>query len=131
MSGVTSYDVYVKEGVDRMGRDDFGEAVAHFLDRNNAVALKRRLEARRETVHVVKSVLHGFSEEDKERWFWDYSRVPEYDPALEPAPYREPSGGPRASWKSCMGKTPAALRGAREDSEPRRRSWRWGSFRFS
>ena len=92
MSGEVSYDVYVKGGVDRMGRDAFGEA---------------------------------------ERWFWDYSRVPEYDPALEPAPYREPSGGPRASWKSCMGKTPAALRGAREDSEPRRRSWRWGSFRFS
>ena len=46
MSGKTSYDVYVKKGVDPMGRDEFGEAVAHFVERDNAVALKRRLVAR-------------------------------------------------------------------------------------
>jgi hypothetical protein len=36
---------YVKKGVDSMGRDEFGEAVAHFMERGNAVALKRRLVA--------------------------------------------------------------------------------------
>jgi hypothetical protein len=29
-----------------MGREEFGEAVAHFVERGNAVALKRRLVAR-------------------------------------------------------------------------------------
>ena len=46
MSGQVSYDVYVKKGVDQMGREEFGEAVAHFVERSNAVALKRRLVAR-------------------------------------------------------------------------------------
>ncbi|MDQ3793459.1 MAG: hypothetical protein M3341_12705 [Actinomycetota bacterium] len=46
MSGQASYDVYVKSGLDPMGRDEFGEAVAHFVERCNAVALKRRLVAR-------------------------------------------------------------------------------------
>jgi hypothetical protein len=77
MSAEASYDVYVKDGVDSMGRDDFGEAVAHFVERENAVALKRRLEARGETVHVERSVVHGLSEAEKERRFSDYSRVPE------------------------------------------------------
>ena len=34
MSQETSYDVYVKSGVDGLGRDEFGSAVAHFMDRN-------------------------------------------------------------------------------------------------
>jgi hypothetical protein len=46
MNGEDSYDVYVKEGVDSLGREEFGEAVAHFVERYNAVALKRRLVAR-------------------------------------------------------------------------------------
>ena len=46
VSGEASYDVYVKKGVDSMGRDEFSEAVAHFVERANAVALKRRLVAR-------------------------------------------------------------------------------------
>ena len=78
MSGEASYDVYVKKGVDPMGRDEFSEAVAHFLERANAVALKRRLVTRGETVHVERSVVHGLSEEEKERRFSDYSQVPEY-----------------------------------------------------
>jgi hypothetical protein len=78
MSGKASYDVYVKKGVDPMGRDEFSEAVAHFVERANAVALKRRLVARGETVHVERSVVHGLSEEEKERRFSDYSHVPEY-----------------------------------------------------
>jgi hypothetical protein len=41
VSGQASYDIYVKKGVDSMGRDEFGEAVAHFVERGNAVALKR------------------------------------------------------------------------------------------
>ena len=41
LSRETSYDVYVKGGVDKLGRDEFSPAVAHFMDRNNAVALKR------------------------------------------------------------------------------------------
>jgi hypothetical protein len=79
MSGEVSYDVYVKKGVDQMGRDELGEAVAHFVARNNAVSLKRRLVARGEMVHVVRRVVHDLSEEEKERRFSDYSRVPEYN----------------------------------------------------
>ena len=80
MSAEASYDVYVKDGVDSMGRDRFGEAVAHFVERENAVALKRRLEARGETVHVERSVVHGLSEAQKERRFSDYFRAPEFEP---------------------------------------------------
>lgn len=79
MSGQVSYDVYVKRGVDPVGRDEFGEAVAHFVERSNAVALKRRLVTRGETVHVVRNVVHGLSDEEKERRFSDYHRIPEYD----------------------------------------------------
>ncbi len=79
MSYEISYDVYVKQGVDQMGREEFGEAVAHFVERHNAVALKRRLVARGERVHVVRTMVHGLSEEEKERWFSDYHRIPEYN----------------------------------------------------
>ena len=49
-----------------MGRGEFGEAVAHFVERSNAVALKRRLVARGETVRVERSLVHGLSEEEGE-----------------------------------------------------------------
>jgi len=75
----TSYDVYVREGADRLGRDEFGPAVAHFIDRDNAVALKRRLEARGERVHVERSTVYDLSERAKEAWFNDYSRIPEFE----------------------------------------------------
>lgn len=94
MSREVSYDVYVKSGVDRMGRDEFGEAVAHFLEQGNAVALKRRLVARGETVRVERSVVHGLSEEEKERRFSDYSRVPEYEP---PRDRTSPQRGPESA----------------------------------
>ena len=83
-SQVASYDVYVKSGADGLGRDEFGPAVAHFVERGNAVALKRRLVARGERVHVVKSVVYGLSEEEMERRFSDFHRVPEYEPSREP-----------------------------------------------
>ena len=95
MSGEVSYDVYVKKGVDQIGRDEFGEAVAHFVERNNAVALKRRLVARGEMVHVVRRVVHGLSEEEKERRFSDYSRVPEYNPPQDHGFTQERSGHPQ------------------------------------
>ena len=95
MSGEVSYDVYVKKGVDQIGRDEFGEAVAHFVERNNAVALKRRLVARGEMVHVVRRVVHGLSEEEKERRFSDYSRVPEYSPPQDHGFTQERSGHPQ------------------------------------
>ncbi len=79
MSQETSYDVYVKGGVDKLGRDEFGHAVAHFMDRNNAVALKRRLEARGERVHVERGTVYDLSEREKEAWFSDYSRIPEFE----------------------------------------------------
>jgi hypothetical protein len=79
VSDEVSYDVYVKNGVDRLGRDEFGEAVAHFMERDNAVALKRRLEARGETVRVERTSVHGLSEAAKDVWFSDYSRVPELE----------------------------------------------------
>jgi hypothetical protein len=98
MSAEISYDVYVKrDGVDSMGRYRFGEAVAHFVERENAVALKRRLEGRGETVHVERSVVHGLSEAEKERRFSDYFRVPEFEPPRDQTPpqralgSREPS----------------------------------------
>ena len=90
MSGQTSYDVYVKGGLDPMGRDEFGEAVAHFVERGNAVALKRRLASRGETVHVERSIVHGLSEVEKERRFSDYSRIPEYHPPSDRGTTREP-----------------------------------------
>ncbi len=90
MSGQASYDVYVKRGVDFMGRPEFGEAVAHFVERGNAVALKRRLASRGETVHVERSIVHGLSEEEKERRFSDYSRIPEYHPPSDRGTTREP-----------------------------------------
>jgi hypothetical protein len=75
----TSYDVYVKGGPDKLGRDEFGSAVAHFVDRDNAVALKRRLEARGEKVRVERSIVYDLSERAREAWFSDYSRIPEFE----------------------------------------------------
>jgi hypothetical protein len=92
MSAEASYDVYVKKaGVHSMGRDVFGEAVAHFVERDNAVALKRRLVTRGETVLIERSLVHGLSEAEKERHYSDYSRVPEYEPPRDPpSPQRAP-----------------------------------------
>ncbi len=84
MSQEASYDVYVKSGVDSLGRDEFGPAVAHFAERGNAVALKRRLEARGERVHVERSTVYDLSEAQKEAWFNDYSRIPEFELAKPP-----------------------------------------------
>jgi hypothetical protein len=94
VSGQASYDVYVKGGVDPMGRDKFGEAVAHFVERGNAVALKRRLVARGETVHVVRNVVHGLTEAEKKRRFSDYHLIPEY---------RDTSGHRRGPYASSAG----------------------------
>jgi hypothetical protein len=91
VSDQASYDVYVKRGVDFMGRPEFGEAVAHFVERSNAVALKRRLSSRGERVHVERSIVHGLSEEEKERRFSDYSRIPEYHPPSDRSTTQEPS----------------------------------------
>jgi len=88
-----SYDVYVKSGVDQLGRDEFGEAVAHFTERSSAVAPKRRLEARGETVRVERSTVHDLSEAAKDAWFSDYFRVPEFDVSREQDP---PERGPEA-----------------------------------
>jgi len=79
LSQEISYDVYVRSGVDELGRDEFGPAVAHFMDRNNAVALKRRLETRGERVHVERSTVYDLSDIEKQAWFSDYSRVPEFE----------------------------------------------------
>jgi hypothetical protein len=98
LSNEASYDVYVKGSVDRLGREEFGTAVAHFVERGNAVSLKRRLEARGETVHVERSTVYGLSEAEKEAWFSDYSRIPEFELAWDqvqpenPAPSQKPSG---------------------------------------
>jgi hypothetical protein len=90
LSQEVSYDVYVKNGVDGMGRDEFGEAVAHFMERSNAVALKRRLEARGETVRVERSTVYDLSEAGKEAWFSDYFRIPEYEPhGIRPHPHNQ------------------------------------------
>ena len=80
---MASYDVYVKSGVDELGREEFEPAVAHFVERSNAVALKRRLEARGDTVHVERSTVYGLSEAEKEVWFSDYSLIPEFEPTWD------------------------------------------------
>jgi hypothetical protein len=98
VSQETSYDVYVKSDVDKLGRDVFGPAVAHFVDRNNAVALKRRMEARGEKVRVERSTVYDLSEAEKEAWFSDYYQIPEFEPAWDqirpesPAPTQKSSG---------------------------------------
>jgi hypothetical protein len=95
-----SYDVYVKLGVDHMGRPEFSDAIAHFREQDNAVAYKRQLEARGETVHVHESAFYGFSEAEKE----DYEpEAPIADPlrtsasATEPAPSASPGDGSESS----------------------------------
>ena len=122
MSREVSYDVYVKDGVDSLGRDNFGEAVAHFVERGNAVALKRRLETRGETVRIERNFVHGLSEADKERWFSDYSRVPEYELSRETAPsqevLQEPLGAPASIAERPKRAEPrSATRGAQESAE--------------
>ena len=74
MSQDVSYDVYIKLGVDHMGRPKFSDAIAHFREQSNAVAYKRRLEARGETVHVHKNSVYDLSEAAKEDWFSDSER---------------------------------------------------------
>jgi hypothetical protein len=81
-----SYDVYVKLGVDHMGRPAFSDAIAHFKERQNAVTYRRELEARGETVHIQKSTVYGFSEATKAEWYLDYE--PETPPAEPPGTSR-------------------------------------------
>ena len=82
MSQDVSYDVYVKLGVDHMGRPKFSDAIAHFREQRNAVTYNRRLEARGETVHVQKSLVYEFPEAKKSEWFIDYE--PKAPPAEPP-----------------------------------------------
>jgi hypothetical protein len=121
-----SYDVYVKGGVDGLGRDEFGAAVAHFMDCNNAVALKRRLESRGEKVRVEKNIVYDLSEAEKEAWFSDYSRIPEFEPAWDrirpenPAPTQKSS----ADQPEDTAWAPPPLRpSAQGASEGRREPW--------
>ena len=124
MNWEVSYDVYIKEGVDSMGRDEFSEAVAHFVERDNAVALKRRLVARRETVHVVRNVVHGLSEEDKERRFSDYSRVPEYNLPADHGPTQESSEDSQSAAIDAPGpRRPDAEEASENPTEPWWRRW--------
>ena len=82
LSQDVSYDVYVKLGVDHMGRPEFSDAIAHFREQHNAVTYKRQLEARGETVHVQKRTVYDLSEATKAEWFIDYE--PEAPPAELP-----------------------------------------------
>jgi hypothetical protein len=99
-----SYDVYVKLGVDHMGRPEFSDAIAHFREQDNAVAYKRQLEARGETVHVHESAIYGFSEAEKEEWFMHYEpeapiadRLRTSASATEAAPSASPGDGSESS----------------------------------
>ncbi len=119
--------MYVKGGVDGLGRDEFGAAVAHFMDCNNAVALKRRLEARGEKVRVERSTVYDLSEAEKEAWFSDYSRIPEFEPAWDqirpenPAPTQKSSGDQQedTEW------VPLPLRPSAQGASERRRGPWW------
>ena len=96
-----------------MGRGEFGEAVAHFVERSNAVALKRRLVARGETVRVERSLVRPLRRRE-ERRFADYSRVPEYEPPLDQRVARGSSEAPQgaavnatSAWHPDVGTTEA------------------------
>jgi hypothetical protein len=91
LSQDVSYDVYVKLGVDHMGRPEFSDDIAHFSKQHNAVTYKRELKARGETVHVRKSTVYGLSETAKAKWFMDY------EPKASPA---EPSGASQSAAES-------------------------------
>jgi hypothetical protein len=102
-----SYDVYVKLSVDHLGRPEFSDAIAHFREQENAVAYKRQLEARGETIHVHKRAIYGFSETEKAEWFMDYEpEAPFADPlrpsesATEPAPSAPPGDDTESSDRS-------------------------------
>jgi hypothetical protein len=84
LSQDVSYDVYVKLGVDHMGRPEFSDAIGHFREQRNAITYKRQLEARGETVHVQKTTVYDFSEATKAEWFMDYE--PKAPPAELPGP---------------------------------------------
>ena len=105
MSEEVSYDVYVRRTWTIWAGGEFGEAVAHFVERSNAVALKRRLVARGETVRV-EGLVHGLRR--RERRFADYSRVPEYEPPLDQRVARGSSEAPQgaavnatSAWHGC------------------------------
>jgi hypothetical protein len=127
LSQEASYDVYVKSDIDKLGRDEFGPAVAHFIERRNAVALKRRLEARGEKVRVERSTVYGLSEVEKETWFSDYSRIPEFEPAWDqirpedPASTQKPSGDQPEDTVRALPPLPPSTQGT--TSEGRRRPW--------
>ena len=89
LSHDVSYDVYVKLGVDHMGRPEFSDVIAHFREQRNAVAYKGQLETRGEIVHVYKSAIYSFSEAEKEEWFMDYE--PKASPADQPAASESPT----------------------------------------
>jgi hypothetical protein len=65
-----SYDVYVKLGVDHMGRPEFSESIAHFREQSNAVAYKRQ-EVRGKTVNIHKTTVYDLSETAKAERFMD------------------------------------------------------------
>ena len=96
LSQDVSYDVYVKLGVDHMGRPEFSDTIAHFSKQHNAVTYKRQLEARGETVHVQKSTVYDLSETTKAKWFMDY----------EP---KAPPAKPRGTSQSAAEPNPAPL----------------------
>lgn len=110
-----SYDVYVKLGVDHLGRPEVSDAIAHFSEQRNAVAYKRQLEARGETVHVHKSAVYNLSEVEKEEWFMDY------EPNAPPANPPETS---ESATELASGPPPVD---ASESSDGRREPWyrRW------
>jgi hypothetical protein len=126
LSQEASYDVYVKSDVDKLGRDVFGPAVAHFVDRNTAVALKRRMEAKGEKVRVERSTVHDLSEAEKEAWFSDYYQIPEFEPAWDqirpqnPAPTQKSSGDQP---EDTLRASPPLHPSAQGASEGRRGPW--------
>jgi hypothetical protein len=107
-----------------MGRDEFGEAFAHFVELDNAVALKRRLVARGETVRAERSIVHGLSEEEKARRFSDYSRVPEYnlpaDHGITQEPFEDAQG---AAVEAPGPRHPDAEEASEGPTEPWWRRW--------
>ncbi len=114
LSQEVSYDVYVKLGVDHMGRPTFSDAIAHFKEQQNAVTYRRQLEAQGESVHIQKSTVYDFSEVTKAEWFMDYE------------PKAPPAESPGTSQITTEPDPPPRVDGS-ESSDVRREPWyrRW------
>ncbi len=64
---------------DRLGRDDFGPAVAALRGAGQRRGARAEAGGQGERVRVERSTVYDLSEAQKETRFSDYSRIPEFE----------------------------------------------------